>query len=244
MNNDFSEKIMKTIQEHHIAPTPKIFFFLKNISFWIVAVLSLLIGSISLAASIFELSQEIELPQFLSLFPVFWLTSFSLFIILGYFGYHATPRGYRIPLPFLFLGNLGLSLLFGTAFFFIGIGESADRIADVSLPFYHSHEMRRRQVWTAPEEGRISGTIISLPDEQNPMIEIEDFEGAHWQVISSPDDNLLIEYGSGDTVRIMGKQTQEKVFEAHQIFSWRRGVKQQKNKSVNLKTNKIKRNIK
>jgi len=233
------DSVIKNIQTQRIDPLSHWFFLLKNFMFCFFSLLSLLLGGISFSFLFFVFS-DIHVTFFLSLFPFFWAISFFVFFLFSLWGFHATPKGYKIRLHFLFLAQIGISFLLGFCFYFFGISEKTDEQFAQRVPFYKSHEMRKKQIWNNAQEGRIAGILLSDPNE--PTFLLEDFQGRQWTVFFSPeemsrdgeknvptfpDGNFVFEVGM--RVRILGERKENMRFQAFKIFPLRPDRKNPRN---------------
>jgi len=61
MKSELNKKIIEEIKEKHLTPKPKSFFILRNIFFWFLFVFSVIIGTISFSAALYNFSGNQEI---------------------------------------------------------------------------------------------------------------------------------------------------------------------------------------
>ncbi len=167
--NTIAEKIIKKIEEEHVAPLGKWRFVLRNNSFWALWALSVLIGACTIAATIFvcmnagwryqAITHDSFFQFFFDVMPLFWVISFSLMILLGYYNVRHTSRGYRFSFYLVIVASVMASFIGGTVLYAIGIGKDIDDFRK-PLPFVHSITEIEENRWNNADRGLFSGTVI------------------------------------------------------------------------------------
>lgn len=140
MKPNFNEKIINRIREKNIFPKPKIFFILKNISFWFFSILSILIGAISFATILHNISDKKELFQNFSYLPIFWIFILIIFLIISINNYRKTNNFYKYNIYFIFIIIIIFSFILGVLMFSFGVGEKTEQLSQKYLPFYEKHQ--------------------------------------------------------------------------------------------------------
>jgi hypothetical protein len=233
---DISTKVMRQVEEQKLAPKARWRFLLQDWVFWSAYAVTLILGSLATAAAIFRLTDRdwMVLPRMrttwlqesLSAIPYFWLAALAILAALAYLNYRHTERGYRLRAPILGLANIVISILLGAAFYYAGLGQSMDRGFAGHVPFYHGAEAERRQVWSRPEQGLLSGEIIEA--EKDGAIMLRDWQGTVWKVKTQ---NTLWRpmagRSVGNKIKIIGQTQPGGVFEAEDIRPWQGGRGQQ-----------------
>ena len=229
MPENFEEKILQTIKEHHLAPKPRWQFLLKDSLVWAAATIALLVGGLAVAVvihlvlnndwEVYENINETLLGFIILTLPYFWLVCLTLFIGLGYYNLKHTKRGYRFRFRTIVMGNVFLSLLLGVAFYNIGVGQAIDEVLADNVPVYRKVFNPRRTMWSQPQRGILAGVVLIIEDEENFIL--VDFTGKEWQVrahgaIVSP----AFVIGPRTAVRMIGDRIDSAVFAAKIIMPW------------------------
>ncbi|MCF7905734.1 hypothetical protein K9L63_00895 [Candidatus Gracilibacteria bacterium] len=225
-----SESVLKKIQKENITPTGRWYFIFKNIGFWAVFNLSVLLGAVGVSVIIFAvLETDFDLfshlrgsgwSLWLSLLPIFWLIFFVTFSGVALWGMQHTRKGYRIP-TFRLLGlNLILSIVLGFVFYNVGGAEKFETIFAENVPLYKSFHQRRNTRWMHPEEGRLAGEILEL--RKNKILILNSFDRSTWTVdYGTSVIHIPFELQKGHKIRVLGTQTGKKDFQAKTIDLWR-----------------------
>jgi hypothetical protein len=188
---DLAFKVLERIDQEHVAPRPRWQYTLRNVAFWCLWVLSILLGAAAVAATIFvienagwELSPATHesFPLFvLGSLPYLWLGTLALMLVLGYENFRHTKWGYRTPL----VGIMGLSILAsfgaGVLLYQVGIGQAVDEGLGNRLPFHHSAMSRQRVVWMSPDRGLLAGEVMSIADDAS-RFQLHAYDGTVWNV--------------------------------------------------------------
>ncbi|MDD3285081.1 MAG: hypothetical protein PHG95_00345 [Patescibacteria group bacterium] len=233
MSDNLEQKIIEKIKHESLAPTPRWHFLLKEWLVWLVGVLSLLVGAAAVSVMIY-LSKNNDLFIYdqvgrsfsgwllLSL-PYFWIVFLTLFVWILFYNIKHTKRGYRYPLFLIALFSVFASVLLGGAFSLFGLGEKIDDVLGRQAPFYDIIFNPHVDIWSRPEEGRLSGLVISNSSENTFVL--VDREREEWQVAysgkeGSGGNNAVI---VGQPVRAIGKVTGEGLFSAQKIMAMQPG---------------------
>jgi len=225
-----SESILKKIQKENILPTGRWYFILKNIAFWGIFNLSVLLGAIGISIIIFAIFETdfdlfsylkgTELQFWLSMLPIFWILFFITFTGIAIWGMQHTRKGYRLSIIRMLGLNLLLSILLGILFYNIGGAEKFESIFEKNIPLYKGIHTQRSLRWTHPEEGKLAGKIISL--QKNKILMLSSFDKSEWAVDYSESMILTpFDLTEGLRIRVMGLQTGKKNFKAEMIDLWR-----------------------
>ncbi len=216
--------MLEKIKNKKIKPKPKWEFLLRDYLIWIAASLFLLIGSLAFSVVIFliknndwEIYEQINdsLLKFILLtLPYFWLIFLALFVFLAYYNFKHTKQGYHYKVLVVVFASILVSLFLGLIFYNFGVGRAVDRALSNRIPFYSNFINRQRMIWEKPEEGRLSGVILSVHHEKD--FEIKSLDGDVWNVsgeemIILPDRELI---KTGSKVKIIGQKKDENNFEA------------------------------
>lgn len=226
---DISSKVMRQVEDHKLAPKARWRFLLKDWVFWSAYAAALILGSLATAAAIFiwtdfdwsalPLLNRTWLEGASTALPYFWLAAFAVLAAIAYLNFRHTERGYRLRAPLLVLANVVFSLLLGAVFYYAGLGQMMDRNFAGRIPFYRGAEAERRSVWSRPEQGLLSGTIVRITETGN--LVLRDWDGRLWDVEAS--DALwrpMAGRAVGSEIKLIGEMRGGTVFRASEIRPW------------------------
>jgi hypothetical protein len=234
----FSQKITEKIQEEKIKQTPHWVFLLKNVAFWVLFGVAMLLGAIAFAVILFSvLEADFELwghPAFsrlqfaLHILPLYWLIAFLIFCGLALVGMQHTKKGYRLPVWKLLVGNLLGSILLGGSMYAFGGGEKFEHFFAQRFPGYQNVDKRQEEIWSNPEGGLLAGKIVAV--ESDKLLILQDFSQKIWEVTlpenplfpKAIDSDLVREKLKDRNIKILGKKTGENSFLAEAILPWQR----------------------
>lgn len=227
---NFSEKIIQRIKEEKLIPKPKWSFFLKNYVVWTFGALSVLLGAISFSLIIYlfkaggdDLSTSNFNGNFWELFlaivPIFWLLFLGLFTFLAYLNIKKTKRAYKYSPVMIFFSSIIVSIALGATFFMFGAGQKFDDILGRNThPFFYKNFMNPQVgFWSDPENGRLSGVVSELNQDQSFFI--IDVNEQKWKVYFSKD--LLegfIDIKVGCVLKFVGEKISDEEFRANEIM--------------------------
>lgn len=171
-NSDtIANRVIKKIEEEHVAPLGKWRFVLKNNTFWTLWGLSVVIGACAVAATIFvcinagwryhQITNDSFSQFFFDVIPLFWVLSLTLMIILGYYNVRHTSRGYRFSFYIVILSSVIISFIGGTILYAVGVGKNIDNFRD-PLPFGDPIMTLEEERWNNSNRGLFSGTVKSF----------------------------------------------------------------------------------
>jgi hypothetical protein len=226
--HQFSEDILRTINEKHISPKPKWAFLIKDWAVWTAGVVSILIGGIAVALmitlartddwNILKQTSDSGFGLALMLFPYFWMAIFIGFIVIARLNLKHTKRGYRLTLP-MFAGiSIGLSIILGICFYDAGISQMIDSSLTSRPGSYLKLIHPRAEVWNRPMQGMLGGIVVEIPNNQT--IIINDFSNQSWIVHINNQSINAERIPIHARIRCLGKQTARNEFNADQILPW------------------------
>lgn len=227
MAEEIINKVLEKIKRDKIEPKAKWHFLLKDWLVWFLFGLSMAIGALATAVSIFHLKNsdwEIynRVPggsvNFLfQVLPYFWLIIFILFVIVAYFNFKHTKTGYRYNILIVISVSLFLTLCLGALAFRIGWGERLENSLSSGVSFYPGLEHRRARMWARPGEGFLAGEILSVGEKDFALLDLEDKE---WTVsIEQAKLPPVFIIKVGDIVRVVGQKKDDSVFVADMIMT-------------------------
>lgn len=227
LDNKFDEELLDKIKTKHLLPTPKWHFLLKNYVVWGIGFLSLVIGGLAFSVIIYMFSYNdwniydklsSSFTEFVILtLPYFWIVLLIFFIIVINYNIKYTKQGYRYHVSVILAVSIILSIGLGVLFFGLGMGQAIDDILGERMPFYERIINRRIVDWNRPEQGRLTGIIVSSPADDKFILfgfDKHEWEVSHTNAKLDPFAEIKI----GLPVRLIGRQTKSYFFEAEQIL--------------------------
>jgi hypothetical protein len=198
------EKVLSAIKEKKIRQKARWKFLLHNYGIWVIGLVFMLLGSFVFSAMLYILKNNVweEYSYFndslfnffiLSL-PYFWILFLALFIFVADFYLKKTKGGYKYPVSVLALSSVLVSVLFGSLFYSIGIGEAIDDVLSERAPLYKEIINPHMQRWCHPEEGLLSGKITSFNSDTEFIL--EDINDNTWIVFHNnnlPSSSSILE---------------------------------------------------
>lgn len=227
------ETLFACIEEGKVCPRSRWFYFCQECAVWTAWVISILIGSLAVAISMFvmtyhqyalyEATHENFLTFAVDVMPYLWLIAFGAMVYIAVLNLRHTKHGYRYSITVILSSSLVLSFAGGSALHYFGLGYRVDNILGHQMPMYMSQHKLEQKTWQAPAEGRLVGRQVAKTISPNPIIIFEDMEGKRWQMnISELSEHDMNHMTSGRTVRLLGKSVNPelKIFHACGAFPW------------------------
>lgn len=227
---ELSDKVFDLIEERQVTPTPKWQFLLKNNTFWGAWVLSVIIGAVSIAATLFALSNagwelytathNSFLELVIGALPYLWLVVLLFMITVAYYNVRHTQRGYRYPIWAIVLASIAVSFVGGGVLHGYGLGETIDERAGKHIPLYRPALVEQQALWNNPTRGLLAGEVVSVDDAGNFVLQT--FEDEEWEVEGEDLRARDLEAVREGTVRVVGLPTrgEEKKMHACFVIPW------------------------
>lgn len=215
------EKILEKIKQANVKPTPKWEFWLRNLALWLFFVIAIVVGSLATSVVIFTIVHAdwaSRLPDFSPLkkllvnIPYVWLAIMLLFVVVAYFNFRQTKKGYRYSAYWVVMASVLISVVLGSVVYAVGGGERLEQLVYERVPFYQQMIKFRARPFVSPEQGLIGGVVVEINSD---TVEVIDFTGRTW-LIPTTSQNLEV----GQRVRISGQQATVQEFEAERIEEW------------------------
>lgn len=226
---DSSKKVLDKIDREKITPKPKWQFRLEQVGLWLLAVVSVLIGSNAVAAIIFRMVnndwdalrflERSPIAHSLATIPYVWLVLLGLFILLAYYNTRHTKKGYRYSTYGIVIGSILASIIVGTFLYAVGFGPRVHTFME-RMPGMEKMMHSREEIWMHPENGFIAGEITGILSGVG-AFEIRDLKNEQWVIRPVKvyiDPQTVVEVGS--MVRIVGQIYEPPIFEATKILPW------------------------
>ncbi|EKD58348.1 MAG: hypothetical protein ACD_56C00146G0007 [uncultured bacterium] len=217
------------IKKQGIVPEPHWKFLVKKYSIWTIFLAAVLSGAISFAIAFDMLLQlDWDLHRFvhqsailysLSLLPYVWIVLLIAFLSFTFFDLRRTENGYRFSLLKMSLLSLGGIIFTGIIFLLIGWGFRFNAMVAKGVPYYGQHMMTKQSQWMQVDKGLLSGTIISIADEE---LEISDLNEKKWKILLGEDTLIrpAANMQQGKMIKIIGTKKDGDIFRAIEIRPW------------------------
>ncbi len=226
-NADFEDKLLAKIKEEKISPKPRWQFLLKNYVVWSAGLGSLIIGAAAVSVmiylfkfndwEIYDQTRKTFLEFFLLTLPYYWFVFLGFFVFTIFYNFKHTKRGYRYSSLLLAGASIFLSIILGTIFFALGVGEKLDNILGSQVPFYDHVINRHVNFWSQPSEGRLSGLVLGVVEGGNFIL--IDRSQEEWLVST---ENSKLYPGAivitGQPIRLLGEEVENHAFRADKIL--------------------------
>ncbi len=228
---DLSQKVLTDIKEQKIAAKPRWEFLLKDYFIWFLFVISVIVGSLAVSVIIFVyrnnalslMMKRLGISEDMFELPYFWLLILLVFIVIAYYNFHHTKQGYKYSVYWVMLASVLVSILGGTALYFLKGGQQLEQAVYQRLPLYQKMVEKKGKLWLDPEQGRLAGVIVSDIYQQDETVnfELKSVNGDKWNVACdhSEDFNQGL-FRPGIRVIIFGQVQPPNNFYAEEIMPW------------------------
>jgi len=227
---------MAEIEKRKVVPIPRWHFLLRQAGFWMLALLSVITGSLSMATAVYVFidhdfiedhvylyrlfAERPLIGEFFARIPYLWLTALALFTLVAYFGFRHTSKGYRYPTLRVIAGSVLASVLLCAALNTVDIGGYIHRYLIENVHIYHNLIYANEHRWSHSEKGLLGGKVIAINKSRSRIV-IRDFKKGTWQVdITKADVRPGIPIAEGKYLKITGQKTGNRVFQAFGIQAW------------------------
>ncbi len=154
MNDHLTDSILKKIEEQRLAPTPRWQFLLTRTAFWVLAILSVVIGGVAFGVADYvffdndgiNLSslQDAPIHDIALSIPYLWLAVLGIFTYIAYKGFRKTRSGYRYTTVMVLCSSVVASVVLGMSLNAVDFGQSVHTYLLSHATFYdaliHSRE--------------------------------------------------------------------------------------------------------
>lgn len=212
-----TESVLDRIEKENVEPKPKWYFILKNEVFWGVGIVSIIIGSCSVAAVLFSVSNS-DFDMYiathdtfggylLDALPFMWLMNLAIFIALGYLQIKHTNNGYKYPVYIVIGGVLLITSVGGILLHMFEFGEYVEKRFGPYIPFHKLVHIERERLWSNSNRGVIAGRVSVITPGLKSFV-IKDFRDKPWVIVGENlhAQDLKFLY-LDNTVRIIGIPT-------------------------------------
>ncbi len=214
--SDLKASVFDKIAAEEVKPRAKWVYSTQESAVWVMWVLTVVLGAISIAVALFVVSHQrfalYELTHrdfatfVVEVLPTLWLGLFIIMVGFAVFNMRHTKRGYRYPLWQILGSSLFLSVVFGVVLHMAGVGFSLDKQMGAWARSYPSQEKMELRWWQNPDEGRLVGTMMMVRESGDTDARFIDAAGTAWQLeldeLHSMERSLL---ERGEKVRVFGQ---------------------------------------
>ena len=157
---------------------------------WLFWLLSILIGALAVAVSVFvmshnqyalyEATHNNGLTALVDTLPYLWLVVFGLMSAFAIYNLRHTSHGYRYPVWYIISSSVVLSFAGGSALQMFGLGYVVDDTLGNNVKSYMSQEKVEKVMWQSPEDGRLLGKQVLDTVSPTTTVIFEDDSGERW----------------------------------------------------------------
>ena len=225
---DITQKVLDKIKVKKIEPKPRWQFLLKDSLVWVLFILSILIGALATSAAIFNVKfsdwdvyDRVPGGRFsflVNILPYFWLVILVGLVVVAYYNFKHTKKGYKYSVVGIILLSLVASIILGGASYVLGVGEKMERRAVQHLPFYKGLEDRRVQMWQKHPDKMLAGKIIKVYESE---LDLEGLKKEFWKVNTENAKIMpMVVLQEGEMIRVIGQRQDGQIFVAEGIMLW------------------------
>jgi hypothetical protein len=231
-----SELILHEIEKRNVVPIPRWRFILKRSVFWVLAAISVITGSISMATAIYVFldndfivdranieklfAQRPFIEEVVESIPYVWLIALLLFILAAYYGFRHTKKGYRYPTIRVISGSLLLSLLLCGVMNIFDVGKYIHRYLIENIQGYDQLVFTNEIRWAQMEKGLLGGKVVSQSMPEH-IIVVKDYKKRLWTVdTGNAEMRPGMRIAPGRYLKITGVKTGPTSFRARSIGPW------------------------
>lgn len=234
MNNKIKENVLDRLEREGITPHSRLYWLSYEYAFWAAWLLSVVLGAVALAIlsftsfyigySLYEATHKSFLTFFIDTLPYLWVFAFMALILVAYFNFRNTRRGYKYPLYLVVGSSFGFSVVGAVVLHSLGAGYYLDRYMGERFETYQSRAEYETQMWQNPLAGRMLGAAKAMAEEDLKQVRFVDVKNEEWDItiteLRPKDSELLL---SGHKVRMLVATTTEDVrngMVACAVFPW------------------------
>lgn len=237
MNND---QIIQKIKNENLKPISRYIFLFRRVSVWFLLALSTIFGAYAFAFFFLKtLYIDFENWEYfadsynmflIENIPIIWVLLFVISLILIFYLFKKTNRGYKHSI--LLIGSISLIISF-----ILGTLLSKTFYGNVLMERF---ENERTVDWTNPISGRLSGEVLFVDDK---YVLVRDIQDDVWNVDTSYllDNSKYILFNN-QMISIIGKYDYENNFTACQILPFDIDINRFRPNPLNKTVGKVNRN--
>ncbi len=231
-----SESILEEIEKRKAVPIPRWYFLVRQAGFWLLAALSVLTGSISMAIAIYVfidndfvtdkayinryLTQEPGIAELVASIPYIWIMVLVLFTLVATFGFRHTKKGYRYSPLKVIATSVTASIMISVGLNTVDVGGYIHRYLVENVHVYNNLIYANEQRWTHSEKGLLGGKVIENKKSTGELV-LRDFSKKLWLVdIRKAEVRPGTQMAKGKYLKITGIKTGNRAFQALSIQGW------------------------
>ena len=183
------EDVLARINELGLKPRPYILFLGRNVVFWSLAGLSVLLGALSFAVMMFAVIDyastagrgldEMPFDDVATALPVIWGLSSLVFAMSAWIGVSRTRRGYRYRPLLVVASAIAVSIGLGMVLYGIDAGKKLHETIAANFSAYERYTTIPYDEWSRPDLGYLGGQALSI---EGSLLSLEAFDGTIWSV--------------------------------------------------------------
>lgn len=216
-----AQKAMEKIITGEVKQRSRWYFVMKNALLWFFGFVSVSAGAVIVSVIIYTLANsDMDLNHAIYgymisrttfIWIVIWIVVTAIFMLLCDVSVRHTKRGYIYPLRTIFIVDIAVSIIFGTALYFSGIGCYIDTIVGSHIHQYNTVDKRRAMAFNKPEQGILMGRVVATHDDH---VEVA-VNGEVWMVFTRAiPPNKMVFMAEGDRLVFAGKKYARNTFVA------------------------------
>jgi heme/copper-type cytochrome/quinol oxidase subunit 2 len=230
------EQIIREIESRKVVPIPRWRFMLRRALFWVLALVSVVTGAISMATAIYIFFDNDYITDHANIeklfvqrplvevivqsIPYVWLIALTLFVVTAYYSFRHTRRGYRYPVFRVIAGSLLLSVLLGAILDVLGTGMYIHRYLIENVRGYDRLVYTNEILWNQMDKGLLGGKVVRY-SRHDSLVVIRDYRHRVWNVdISRAHLHSGTRIHAGKYLKITGLKTGPSSFRAATIRPW------------------------
>jgi len=224
---NIKSKVFSIIEKECLCPEPKWKARLSDYSLWVVSILSIIVGGFSFSLFLTEWAEnDFDLfermsggfwQNFFGTLPYIWFLFIFIFLFYSFYFLKNTERCYRFERYWIISGSVLSGLLAGIVLHFAGVGRLSEDFFVMSIPRYHEFTGNHAARWMNPENGFLTGEIISVGTS---TFVVTDLAERQWIITTRPlfpGNNLV---STGTRVKLVGDIRRDGTFEVEELRPW------------------------
>tara|TARA_B100002051_G_scaffold276808_1_gene328697 strand:+ start:2192 stop:3112 length:921 start_codon:yes stop_codon:yes gene_type:complete len=216
--NNLKDALFKRIESEQVCPKSRFFFLCRECSVWLFWVLSVVVGAMAVAVSLFvvmnrqyafyEATHDNWLTFMVEALPYLWFLVFGLMAYFATFNIRHTVRGYRYPAWMIVGSSVAMSVVVGVLLQASDLGHVVDNALGTHIKMYMSQEKMEQKLWQAPAEGRLLGQRVFEDTVPSTTVVFVDVDGGRWVMdVSELNERDLTLLATQKIVRLIGRSS-------------------------------------
>lgn len=223
------ERLRQQLQDQDLQPQPKWHFIALRSVVWIGVCLNAALCGFALGVLFLLNRDAFDLADQAAPISLVLDRSFEFLLfwsgLLGVTGgaalllFRHTRWGYRPSRIALLCLGAGVVSLLAAASEFSGLSQNVDATLNENIRAYPSWQKAKRSIWTHPEEGRLSGRILSTQAQERMVL--EDWNGRVWDIdLTSAHIRSRVRLEPQELVKVIGRLDHD-TFVGTEVRPWK-----------------------